>query len=56
MEEARRKQEEERWREEIIRQEKEKLLRDHLPNIEGFLPKGILQSENDKKNFSKSKF
>ena len=56
MEEFRRKKEEERWREEIIRQEKEKLLSNHLPNLEGFLPKGVLQSENDKKYLSKSKF
>jgi len=56
MDEQRRKEEEERWREEVIRQEKERLLREHLPNIDGFMPKGLLQSEADKNFLTKTRF
>lgn len=38
-EEYRRHMEEVAWEEELIRREKEKLLKEHLPNLEGFLPK-----------------
>lgn len=29
------------WEEELIRREKERLLKEHLPNLEGFLPKDL---------------
>lgn len=29
------------WEEELIRRQKEKLLKEHLPNLEGFLPKQL---------------
>mgnify|MGYP002623794392 CR=1 FL=1 len=54
--EDRQKLEEIRFREEVIRQEKERLLREHLPNIEGFLPKGILTKPEDTKYLTKQKF
>jgi hypothetical protein len=31
------------WEEELIRREKEKLLKEHLPNLEGFLPRDLLK-------------
>jgi hypothetical protein len=40
--EERRKRVEEKMKEEIIQMEKERLIREHLPHIQGFMPKGIL--------------
>ena len=40
--EAERKKEEERIRQLLIRQEKERLMREHLPQLEGFLSPGSL--------------
>ena len=39
------------WLEAIIEQEKEKLLQEHLPYIDGFLPKGMIKNEEDAKYF-----
>jgi len=40
--EERRKRVEEKMKDEIIQMEKERLIREHLPYIQGFMPKGIL--------------
>lgn len=29
------------WEEEVIRREKEKILKEHIPNLQGFLPKEL---------------
>ncbi len=43
--EVERKKEEERIRQLLIRQEKERLMREHLPQLEGFLsPKSLTKS------------
>merc|ERR1712183_915419 len=39
------------WLEQIIEMEKEKLLQEHLPYIDGFMPKGMIKDENDAKYF-----
>lgn len=39
---AQRKQEEEYRRQLLIKQEKERLMREHLPNLEGFLTQDML--------------
>lgn len=48
-------QENNEWRQEIIRAEKERLLREHLPYIDGFMPKGIIQETQDSKYFQETK-
>lgn len=48
-------QQDDRWRDEIVRIEKEKLLREHLPYIDGFMPKGIAVGPDDKKYFYNTK-
>lgn len=45
--EARMKLEEEKYKEDIIRQEKERLLREHMPNLDGFLPKGVVKGPEE---------
>ena len=40
------------WLEDIIEKEKQRLLQEHLPYIDGFLPKGIVANENDSKYFA----
>lgn len=40
------------WLEEIIAKEKERLLQENLPYIDGFLPKGMVNDEKDAKYFS----
>ena len=36
-----RARQEDEWEQELIRREKEKLLKEHLPNLDGFLPKEL---------------
>ncbi len=43
--EHQRKLEEERLKDDIIRREKERLLREHMPHIAEFLPKGVVKPE-----------
>jgi len=43
------------WLEEVIRQEKERLLQEHLPYIDGFLPKAMVKDENDMAYFGATK-
>jgi len=40
------------WLEDIIQKEKERLLQEHLPYIDGFLPKEMVKKEEDQKFFS----
>ena len=39
------------WKEDIIQKEKERLLQEHLPYLDGFLPKGIVKDPKDTKYF-----
>lgn len=48
-------QENDEWRQEIIQAEKERLLREHLPYIDGFMPKGIIQEAKDTRYFQETK-
>jgi len=54
--EHQRKLEEERIKDEIIRREKERLLREHMPHIAEFLPKGVVKPEEIGYYTSKDKF
>lgn len=42
------------WLEDIVAQEKERLLQENLPYIDGFLPKGMVNNENDAKYFAQT--
>lgn len=44
-----------RWKQDIIEQEKERLLREHLPYIDGFMPKSIIQQPQDTKYFTNTR-
>lgn len=52
---AKQQQEEDNWKDILIQQEKERLLKEHLPYIDGFMPKGIVADEKDAKYFTNSK-
>jgi hypothetical protein len=39
------------WLDEIVKEEKERLLQENLPYIDGFLPKGLVRDEGDCKYF-----
>ena len=43
------------WKNEIIKAEKERLLREHLPYIDGFIPKGLIISPGDQQLFASTK-
>ena len=50
-----------RWEAEQIQREKERLLKEHLPNLEGFMPKELAKMSNTfnqtgKTNYGASKF
>lgn len=49
-----RQEEDNKWKEDIIQKEKERLLREHLPYIDGFMPKSIIQAKEDTKFFTNS--
>jgi len=54
-EKQRKKLEQERVRLEVIKRERERLLQEHLPSIDGFLPKGLIKTPNDTKYLNKTK-
>ena len=37
------------FKDDIVQKEKEKLLQQHLPYIDGFMPKGLLEEKKDEK-------
>lgn len=39
----------------MIEQEKQRILREHLPYIDGFMPKSIIDKEEDAKFFTNTK-
>lgn len=45
-------EDDDRWKQTLIQQEKERILREHLPYIDGFMPKSIIQSKDDAKYFT----
>lgn len=53
LEESRKKDELQRYKDELIKLEKERLLREYLDELAGFMPKGLLQNNDDAK-FMKS--
>lgn len=53
--EHRSKEESEEWKDRLIQAEKERLLREHLPYIDGFMPKGIIQQPQDEKYFTNTR-
>ena len=50
--ELRKKVEEDQYKQGVIDQEKEKLIKEHLPYIQNFLPKGFYQPGSDLKKLS----
>lgn len=38
--------EEQKWEQEVIEREKERLLKEHLANLDGFMPKEIAKMSN----------
>lgn len=49
IEEARKQDELKKYKDELIQLEKERLLREYLDELSGFMPKGLLQNQDDAK-------
>lgn len=52
--EEKKRHEDNSWKDQIIQEEKERLIREHLPYIDGFMPKGIVQKPQDTRLFAYS--
>lgn len=52
MEEIVKKREQALWKQELIKNEKERLIKEHIAELEGFMPKGLLQTQEDAKYMS----
>ena len=54
--EQQRKIEEAKFKEDIIKREKERLLKEHLPHIVDFVPKGLIQKPEEYGYATKNRF
>ena len=54
--EERKKKEYEDYKNMMIEMEKERLIAEHAPNLDGFLPKGLLQKEKDLNYLGQNKY
>lgn len=43
-----------KFKDDIVQNEKERLLKQHLPYIDGFMPKGLLDDKKDEKYLNKT--